>query len=128
MTDKAHLELKDFSPDNYHLLVEKPDRNFSPKRNYAVIAGVLAENDKMQRSVHPQVKKNADNVADILSSFAKYKLDLDGGKKIEQWLGKSWMSKIYGEKLIAKIRVMDSIRKMNLAKGNTLLGGNFYLN
>ncbi len=128
MSSKAHLELKDFSPDNYHLLIEKPDKNFSPRRNYAVIAGVLAENDKMQRSVHPKVQKNAENVADILASFAKYKLDVGGEKKIEGWLGKSWMNKIYGEKLLAKIRVMDSIRKMNIAKGNTMLGGNFYLN
>lgn len=128
MTDKAHLELKDFSSDNYHLLIEKPEKNFSPKRNYEVIKGVLAENDKMQRCINPKVARNAGNVADILASFAKYKLDIGGEKKIEGWLGKSWMNKIYGEKLLEKIRIMDSIKKLNKAKGNTLFGGNFYLN
>ncbi len=128
MSEKAHLELKDVHPVNYPALVEKPDKNFSPKRNYAIIAQVLAENDKMQNRVDPRVVKNAGNVADILASFAKYKLDIGGGKQLEGWLGKQWMTKIYGEKLIEKIRIMDSIKKLNKAKGNTMFGGNFYIN
>lgn len=124
----GHLELKDISLDNRKAYVEKPDKSFSRQRNYAVISAVLAENDKMQRSIDPRVKENAGNVADILSSFAKYKLDQDGGKQIEEWLGKSWMTRIYGDKLIEKIKVMESIAKLNRAKGNTLFNGYFYTN
>ncbi len=124
----GHLELKDINPENYRHYVKEPDKSFSRARNYAVINAVLAENDKMQRSIDPRVIENAGQTADILSSFAKYKLDLDGGKQIEQWLGKSWMTKIYGEKLIEKIRMRESIARLNRSNGNTLFNGNFYLN
>lgn len=122
----GHLELTDINSDNYRYYVEKPDKTFNRQRNYAVINQVLAENDKMQRSIDPKVQENAGNVADILASFAKYKLDIGGGKQIEEWLGKSWMTRIYGDKLIEKIRVMESIAKLNRAKGNTMFNGYFY--
>lgn len=123
---KKHLSLQDFSPDNYKLYIEKPDKNFSKERNYAVIDQVLKENAEMQIKVDDQVKKAAGNVADILAHFAKYKLDIGGGKQIEQYLGKHWMSKIYGEKLIEKIKMREEIVKHNRAKGNTKFL-NYYL-
>ena len=127
MADK-HLTLKDFSDDNYKCYVEKPDKNFSPQRNYSVIKSVLAENDKMQRKLDPRVEKNAGNAADILASFAKYKLDIGGGKQLEEWLGPHWMTKIYSDKLIEKIKMHEAIARINKERGNTLLGGQFYLN
>ena len=122
-----HLSLEDFSSDNYRLRVEVPDSNFSRERNYKVIAGVIAENDKMQRELRDEVKKNAGNVADILTSFAKYKLDLGGGKQLEQWLGRENLNALYSEKLKEKMRMFEIIKAKNLRNGNTLMGGNFYL-
>ena len=122
-----NLSLVDKNPDNLRLYVQKPDPNFSVERNFQVINGVLAENDKMQRTLRGKVKANAGNVADILASFAKYKLDDGGEKKLERWLGKSWMTKIYGEKLIEKIRMAEIMQKQNLKNNNTLMGGSFYL-
>ena len=110
-----HLTLEEFSSDNYRLYVEKPDEDFSRERNYKVIAGVIAENDKMQRELKDEVKKNAGNVADILTSFAKYKLDQDGGKQLEEWLGKDNLKRIYGDKLVAKIRMIEIIKAKNRA-------------
>lgn len=121
-----HLSLEDFSPDNYRLRVEVPDNNFSPERNYKVIAGVIAENDKMQREVRDEVKKNAGNVADILTSFAKYKLVQGKGKQLEEWLGRENLKAIYGPKLMEKIRMIKIIKAKNLAQGNTKFE-NYYL-
>lgn len=125
----GHLELKDINPDNYRLLVDKPDPDFSYQKNYATIKKFLADNDKLQdpNYIDPEVEKNAGNIADILASFAKYKLDIGKGKKLEEWLGKYELTKIYGEKLIEKIKVMDSVQRLNQARGNTLYGGQFYL-
>ena len=121
-----HLTLADISPDNLRYYVEKPDKNFSVKRNYAIINQVIEENDKMQRQLNRKVQENAGNAADILASFAKYKLDIGGGKKLEQWLGKEWMKRIYGERLMDKIRMLEIIKAQNRAKGNTKFE-NFYL-
>lgn len=115
----GHFELKDFSPDNYRLYEHKPDKDFSAKKNYDVINRIIKKTWKMRHSVDEKVIQNASNVADILSSFAKYKLDRDGDKKIEQWLGKAHMNRIYGEKLLEKLRIRESIIKLNRAKGNT---------
>ena len=112
-----HLTLFDFSPDNQRLVVE--NKNYSPAKNYAVIDQVLAENDKMQTELDDKVKENAGNVADILTSFAKYKLDRGEEKKFEQWMGKSWMTRIYGDKLIEKIRMREAIQAENKRKGNS---------
>lgn len=121
-----HLQLKDFSSDNYRLRVEKPDKDFSPRRNYHVISQVLAENDRMQTQVHEDVVKNAGNVADILANFAKYKLDIGGEKQIEEYLGRGWMTKIYGDKLIEKIRNREALQRLNIKKGNDKFK-NYYL-
>lgn len=121
-----HLKLTDFSKDNYHLFVEKPDPNFSAKKNYAVINETIKEYEKTRYTVDAVVVKNAGDRADILASWTKYKLDEGGGKQLEEWLGKSWMARIYGEKLMEKIRIMDSVRKLNKSRGNTKFE-NFYL-
>ena len=122
-----NLDLSKVNPDNLRLYVEKPDSNFSPERNFYVIDQVLKENDEMQKKLHDTVKENAGNVADILSSFAKYKLALGGEKKIEGWLGREWMKKIYGDKLLEKIKWAEIIQKQNMHNNNTIMGGNFYL-
>lgn len=121
-----HLSLEEFSSDNYRLYVDVPDKNFSRERNYKVIAGVIEENDKMQRELKDEVKHNAGNVADILTSFAKYKLDLDGGKQLEEWLGRENLYKLYGDKLVAKLKMIEIIKAKNRKSGNTKYE-NFYL-
>lgn len=113
-----HLTIKDINPVNYRYYVDKPKSNFSPERNYAIINQVLAENDKMQTEVKDEVKKNAGNVADILASFAKYKLDIGGGKQMEEWLGKKALHAIYGDKLVEKMRMIEIIRLKNRQNGN----------
>lgn len=123
---QSHFTLKDFNPDNWHLYVEKPEEDFSAEKNYAVIQETIEEYEKMRYGVDEKVQIAAADRADILASFAKYKLDLGGEKKIEEWLGKKRMNEIYGEKLVEKIRLMESIKKLNRAKGNTKFE-NFYL-
>jgi hypothetical protein len=121
-----HFQLKDFHPDNYHLYVEKPDPNFSAKKNYAVIQETIKEYDKMYYGIDPKVAAAAADRADILTSYGIYRFGR-GTKKIEGYLGKHWMAKIYGEKLMEKIKIMDTIRKLNRAAGNTKFL-DYYLN
>ncbi len=79
----------------------------------------------MQNVLSPKTIKEAGDRADILASYGVYRFSR-GTKKIEEYLGKQWMSKIYGEQLIEKIRVMDSIRRLNKSRGNTKFE-NFYM-
>src|ERR1035437_1326415 len=121
-----NLSLADINPDNYRLYVDKPDKDFSPAKNKSVIQAVLVENDKMQRDINKDVKANAGNVADILTSFAKYKLDLGGGKQLEQWMGKDNLASLYSDKIKAKIELFEIIKAKNRKDKNTKFE-NFYL-
>lgn len=114
-----HFELKDFHEDNYRLYVEEPDADFSPEKNYAVINGTIDKYRKTRFGIDPKVQEAAGDRADIIASWAKYKLDKGGEQQFEGWLGKRELARIYGEKLTEKLKVMDTVRRLNLAKGNT---------
>ena len=110
--NQKHISVKDINPDNWHLYVEKPDENFSPEHNRAVIQETLDEAEKLRKGVSDKTRAASENVGDILASFAKYKLDLGGGKQIEQYLGKKRMAEIYGEKLVEKLRLIEAAKKL----------------
>lgn len=107
-----HFNLGDFSSDNYHLYVEKPDPNFSPEHNFAVIQETIDEYEKNRYGVNEKVQDAAADRADILASFAKYKLDNGGEKKLEQWLGKKRLAEIYGEQLTEKLRLLKASEQL----------------
>lgn len=111
-----HFQLQDFHEDNYHLLVDDP--NFNPQRNYNVIFNTIEKYRKMRYGVNPKVTKAAEDRADILASYGVYRFNV-GTKSFDEYMGKGWEKKIYSEKLLQKIKIMDSIRKLNRNRGNT---------
>lgn len=115
---QKHFAITDFHEDNWHLYEIEPDPDFSPEHNYAVIQKTIEDYEKMRYGIDEKVQRAAEDKADILASFAKYKLDQGGEKKIEQFLGKKRMAEIYGEKLLEKIRLLESTKRLNEAKGN----------
>jgi hypothetical protein len=115
---QKHFALQDFHKDNWRLYEKNPDRNFSPERNYAIINETIKEYEKMRYGVDPNVTKAAGNVADIMACYGVYRLGGGGTKKLEQYLGKDWMKRIYGERLMDKIKAMKAYEKLQIAKGN----------
>ena len=111
-----HFQLQDFHEDNYHLLVDDP--NFNPQRNYNVIFNTIEKYRKMRYGVNPKVTKAAEDRADILASYGVYRFNV-GTKSFDEYMGKGWEKKIYSEKLLQKIKIMDSIRKLSRNRGNT---------
>ena len=114
-----HLKLEDFSRENDRYYVEEPDADFSPEHNYSVIQGTINKYRKMRFGIDRKVVQNSSNVADIISSFAKYKLDKGGGKQLEDWLGRETLATIYGDRLMARIKDLEAIERLNIKKGNT---------
>ena len=72
----------------------------------------------MRYGVNPKVTKAAEDRADILASYGVYRFNV-GTKSFDEYMGKGWEKKIYSEKLLQKIKIMDSIRKLNRNRGNT---------
>jgi hypothetical protein len=115
---RKHLTLNDINPVDYKY-IEKPDKNFSPERNYRIVQETIVKAEKMQAQLGKiRNNKDAQERIDVLSSYARYRMN-KGDKKLDKYMGKEWMKRIYGEKLLEKIRVMDSVTKLNRARGNT---------
>lgn len=121
---QKHFQLTDFSSDNYHLLNELPDKDFSPQKNYAVINGTIEKYRKLRFGINPKVTKAAGDRADILASYGIYRFN-KGTKSFDEYMGKGWEKKVYSEKLLEKIKMIDSIRRLNLARGNTKFGDHY---
>lgn len=126
MNNKKHFGLNDMSSENYRYYVRQPNKTFNPEKNYQLIQDTIKEYEEMRFGTDPELIEKAGEVADILASFAKFKLDKGLGGTIETYLGKEGMRKIYGEKLMEKIRIMESIKKLNRARGNDKFE-NYYL-
>lgn len=122
-----HLQLEDFHPNNRRILLERQDPNFSAQRNYAIIQETIDDYEKMQVRADAKLAEKAGIAADMLAGYAQHRLVGSGTKSMEDYLGKDLIKRVYGEKLMSKIKVMDSIRRLNQSKGNNLYGGNFYL-
>lgn len=120
-----HLTLDQIDKADRRFIVDKPDRNFNPKRNYAVINEVIQDGVKLHEVMKASYRKDTEDRVDILSAYARHALG-GGEKKLEEYVGRDWMKKIYGEKILEKLRVADTIRKVNLSKGNTKFK-DFYL-
>lgn len=120
----GHFQLTDFHKDNYHLLNDKPDVDFSPEKNYAVINRTIEKYKKLRYGINPKVTKAAGDRADILASYGIYRFN-KGTKSFDDYMGKGWEKRVYSEKLLEKLKIVDSIRRLNLARGNTKFGDHY---
>lgn len=120
-----HLTTNQVDPMDFRFIDRKPDVGFNPEKNYAVIREVVADGLKFHELMKHSYQKETEDRIDILSTYARHALG-GGEKKLEDFVGKEWMKKIYGEKILEKLRVAESVKRMNRANGNTKFE-NYYL-
>lgn len=124
---KRTFTIEDVDPSDYRFYVEKPDADFSPERNQAIIQEVIDSGMKIDAVLKKAGLKDMQNRVDILSSFARNSIGKGSQKTLEQYVGKQGMAEIYGEKILEKIKIMESIERLNKSNGNTMMGGKFFL-
>lgn len=107
------------SPDNFRYYQREPSPTFHPEKNYQLMRDTIKEYEEMRYGTSPELIEKSGEVADVLAGFAKFKLDQGKGGTIETYLGKETLYKLYGDKLASKIKIVESIRKLNQRKGNT---------
>ena len=91
------------------------DRNFNPGRNKAIIAETIRETEKFFNDIGQLADKEQENRIDILTSYGVYRFN-KGTKNVKSYLGRELYNKVIGEKILSKVKVMDSINRLN---GNT---------
>lgn len=108
-------------PEDYKYYVSNPDPSFSPRKNQAVIQETIKETEEFFKGQGKVLSDNILNRIDILNSYGRYRFN-KGVKSFEEYAGRHLIQELIGEKILSKVRVMDSVNKLqNNRKGSILL-------
>ncbi len=113
--------------DDYKYLLSTPEEGFSPERNQEAISKAINSGIKIEIELRKANQKEIEYRSDVLTSYAMHQANTNSSQRFEKYMGREHMKKIYGEQLIQKIKIMESVQRLNKANGNTMLGGAFYL-
>jgi hypothetical protein len=108
-------------PEDYKYFIEKPDQNFSPARNKAIINETIAKTEKYFQGIGKVINDNLGNRIDILSSYATKRLGTGSTKTFEEYVGRRMISELIGERILEKIRVAESVNRLNNNRKDLIL-------
>lgn len=100
------------APEDYKYIVKTPDKEFSPARNKAVINETIRSTEQYFAKLGKVLDDNILNRIDILATFGDYKLNKSGEKNFKDYAGKRLYSELIGEKILEKIRVLETANKL----------------
>lgn len=108
-------------PADYRFINPNPDPDFSPERNKAVVEETIKEATTYHRALWFARDKDLENRIDILATFGDYKLNRNGSKDIEKYLGKEQYKAIIGENILSKLRIAEASNKLQGKKTKGIL-------
>lgn len=117
----------DLGESDFKYMLAVPEEGFSPERNQRAVNKAIDSGMKIEIELRKANRKEIEYRSDILSSYAMHQAQTGSSKRFETYMGKQHMTRIYGEQLLQKIKIMESVQRLNRANGNNMLGGNFYL-
>ena len=97
-------------PQDQKYLLNNP--NFNPDRNKAIIAETIRETEETFNKIQEIKDRDGQNRMDIMSSYGIYRFT-KGTKNIKDYLGRELYNQLIGEKTLAKVRMMDSVNRLN---------------
>ena len=100
-------------PKDYRFINDKPDPDFSPERNRSIVDETIRETDKFLREMNQIKDEKGRNILDVLSHYAVNTIGKRRAQSIKQYLGKKQYEALIGEKILSKIRTMDTINRLN---------------
>lgn len=112
---RSNMDTSILSPEDYKYVIDKPDRNFSPKRNKAIIDQTIRQAEKFFKKTATVINESTMNKIDVVSTYGTYRFNR-GTKSFRDYVGKKLYSELVGEKILQRVRVMDSVNKLS---GNT---------
>jgi len=116
MLDKR-LDLRSgLDPKDYRYINPNPAPDFSPERNQALIDETIRESDKFHNDYRLALGDSWEERKNILAHYAKYTIGQGHQKSIKDYIGKKAYETLIGERILSKVRVADSINRLN---GNT---------
>lgn len=108
-------------PKDKKYFIEKPGKDFSFARNKSIINQTIAETIKYFQELAKAGDNEMGNRIDILNSYGRYRLGGKGTKKFDDWAGRELTKKLIGEKILSKVRIADSVNKLQGNRKNSIL-------
>jgi len=102
-------------PVDYHLINQHPDPDFSPERNKAIVNETIKETEAFFNKEGKVLDDSTKERYDILSSYGVYRFNR-GTKDFISYFGRDNYNKLIGEKILSKVRIAETVNKLN---GNT---------
>ncbi len=99
-------------PKDYKYFIDKPNSSFSPSKNKAIINETIKETERFFEEIANEIDEELGNRIDILASYGTYRFNR-GQKSFEDYAGKKIVGEMVGEKILSRIRVMDSVNRVN---------------
>lgn len=110
------MKTSDLDKRDYRYIVDKPDANFSPERNKAIIAQTIRETDEYFRKLNTVDDKDFQERVDILSSYSSHLYNKSGTKSLKNYLGRELYARIAGEKILARVKALESGDRLQKAR------------
>lgn len=101
--------------------IENPGKDFSPERNKAIVEETIQEATKYFETLQSIKDDDLTNRIDVLSSYGKYRLGGQGFKEFKAWAGKDLHDKLIGERILERVRMADSVNKLQGNRKNSIL-------
>lgn len=126
-TEECYEELDsmktvDLDPKDYKYIVQNPGSEFSPERNKAVVNQTISETETYFRKLHEVLDNGLGERIDILASYGTYRFN-KGEKSFKDYAGKQLYTRLIGEKILEKVKIMEATNRLNNNKKfkNTIL-------
>jgi hypothetical protein len=100
-----------FEKDDYQrFYVEKPDKDFSPARNKAIIEQTIKDYEAMREKKGKEHDGAYEERADAVTMYLKH-LSGYGEKTVDQYFGRKLLAKLRGDAI--KQKLMENMKYMN---------------
>lgn len=101
--------------------ISRPDADFNPARNKAVIEETIRKATAYHKSVHEALDESMGERIEAVAQYGIYRLGRGGTKNPDDYFGRKWMSKFAGEHLISKLKAVHSAEKLRGKSKNLIL-------
>jgi hypothetical protein len=114
------MRTSEVDPKDYKYIIEKPDASFSPKRNKAIVQETINETTRFFKKLQDEIDDNLGERIEILGTYARYRFNR-GDKIFDKYIGKQLRNKLIGEKILSKVRALESVDRLGRKDTRILL-------
>ncbi len=101
------MHTSELDPKDYKYIVEHPNKDFSPRKNNAIIEETIKEADKYHRTEGLVIEEALGERIEAVAAYSCYRFNR-GTKSIKQYLGDKLYAKMVGERILEKVRVSQT--------------------